>query len=365
MNKIIFIVFIMILAILFTHSKFYAQNIKADNNPFGVLAFLHWNHDWNSYKYPNEKSLNKAAALIKESGAGWVRLDFIWQDIEPVRGKFDFNKYDLIVKVLSQRGIKILGILDYSADWASSCGQWNCKPVNNKLFVDYAVKVISRYKGIVKHWEIWNEPDSSTYWQQQDGLKSYCGLLKDVYTAAKKTDPECKILNGGFAKGLISVNRLYDNGAKDYFDILNIHIFESPFHRGAIKRVLSYPKQAYKIMKRNGDGLKKIWITEIGCPGVRTGIKTANSWMGKSPDEKKQAEWVNEVFSNLIYSEGVERVFWAFFRDCRQHWNNAIDYFGLVRWNFSKKPSFRAYRDCFTTWEKEKRKGGVEDVRFF
>jgi hypothetical protein len=327
-------------------------------NPFGVLEFLHWNHSWNNYKYSCSRDLEKSISLMQEAGVGWVRFDFLWGDIEPQEGKFDFAKYDGIVKLLRSKGIHILGILHYSADWASACGQWNCSPKDNKVFVNYASKVIERYKDQVKYWELWNEPDSATYWKNQDGLKSYCVLLKDVYIAAKQIDPECKILNGGIANGLASINHLYDNGAKDYFDILNIHFFQTPFHTGSIKAVASYPKLAYKIMQRNGDGDKKIWITEIGCPGVKMGLATDNWWMGKNPNETQQAKWLKDVYTELLKNPQVEKIFWAFFRDTKGHWNNGVDYFGMVRWGYSRKPAFKSYKDCFNKWFYEYKKSG-------
>lgn len=320
------------------------------NNPFGVLEFLHWNHSWNNYKYSSNRDLERSVSLMQEAGVGWVRLDFLWSDIEPQEGKFDFSKYDYIVRLLRGKGIHILGILHYSADWASACGKWNCPPRENKIFIKYASQVIKRYKDQVKYWELWNEPDSPTYWQEQDGLKSYCALLKEVYIAAKQIDPECKILNGGLANGASSVNHLYDNGAKDYFDILNIHFFQNPLHPGAIKAVANYPKLAYKIMRRNGDADKKIWITEIGSPGVKRWLSVANWWLGKNPSESKQAKWLKDVYTELLKDTHVEKVFWAFFRDTKNHWNNGVDYFGLVRWGFSRKPSFYAYQECFRKW---------------
>lgn len=331
--------------VLLIFAIFYFKAMAQENkSSFGVLEFLQWNHDWNNYKYSTPQDLEKAVSLMKEAGISWVRMDFLWQDIEPTQGKFEFKKYDYIVDLLNRNNISILGILDYSADWASVCGKWNCPPKDNRLFVDYATGVVSRYKDKVKYWEIWNEPDSSIYWSVQDGLKSYCALLKDVYSAIKKIDAECKILNGGLANGVASINHLYDNGAKDYFDILNIHIFDSPFNLAAIERVSAYPKLAYKIMSRNGDGNKKIWITEIGCPGVKRDLKVNNWWMGQNPDEFQQAEWLKEVFTQLLKDRAVEKIFWAFFRDSKEHWNNGIDYFGLVRWDFSCKPAFFVYK---------------------
>ena len=324
------------------------------DNPFGVLEFLHWNHSWNKYKYSSDRDLQRAISLMQSANVGWVRLDFLWEDIEAQEGKFDFVKYDNIVKMLKDKGIHILGILHYSANWASSCGEWNCPPKDNKIFVNYASKVIQRYKDQVKYWELWNEPDSAIYWKEQDGLKSYCILLKEVYIAAKQIDPECKILNGGIANGLASVNHLYDNGAKDYFDILNIHFFQTPLHAGSIKAVANYPKLVYKIMQRNGDGNKKIWITEIGCPGLKKGLSVDNWWMGKNPTETQQAKWLKDVYTELLNNPQVEKIFWAFFRDTKDHWSNGVDYFGIVRWDYSTKPSFKVYKECFQEWKKNK-----------
>jgi MAF protein len=325
------------------------------DNPFGVLEFLHWNHAWNHYKYPNNPQLEKAISLMQRAGVGWVRLDFLWEDIEAQEGKFDFAKYDNLVTLISEKGINILGVLHYSPDWASSCGEWNCPPKDNAAFVNYASKVIQRYKGQVTHWELWNEPDSETYWKPQDGLKAYCVLLKEVYVAAKKIDPDCKILNGGLANGLGSINHLYENGAKGYFDILNIHFFQNPaFGENAIKAVASYPRLAYKIMERNGDADKQIWLTEIGCPGVKAGIPVNNWWLGKNPDERQQAQWVKQVYGELLKNPRVQKIFWAFFRDTQEHWDSGVDYFGLIRWDFSPKPSFKAYQECFELWQKDR-----------
>ncbi|MDD5505394.1 MAG: family 1 glycosylhydrolase [Candidatus Omnitrophica bacterium] len=322
------------------------------NNPFGVLEFLQWNHPWNNYKYPGPAELKKAVRLMQEAGVGWVRMDFLWEDIEPEKGNFEFAKYDQIVDLLNKNGLQVLGIFDYSVGWAVAGKELNCPPGDNALFVEYAVKVINRYKDRIKYWEVWNEPDSAVYWQAQDGLKSYSALLKAVYLAAKKTDPECQILNGGLANGLGSINDLYSNGAKDYFDILNLHFFESPLHEGGLKPLIAFPGAARKIMVVNGDESKKIWITETGCPGVKPGIKTSNWWIGDNPGEKEQAEWLRKVYTGLLESNAVERIFWAFFRDCSEHWKNGVDYFGLVRWDYSRKPAFESYKECFNRWKK-------------
>lgn len=327
-----------------------AEN-EMKKNPFGVLEFLHWNHDWNNFQYPGDAELEKAARMMRDVGVGMVRMDFLWQDVEPRRGEFDFARYDRIVDILSANGIEILGILDYSADWASPTGQWNDPAEDNSAFVAYAARVAGRYKDRVRYWEIWNEPDSPVYWKRQDSLAGYCRLLREAYAALKAVDPGCTVLNGGLTYELSKVNQLYDNGGKGYFDALNIHIFENPCNPGpAEKRVSAYVRACARIMARNGDGDKKIWVTETGCPGVRRGVRVRNCWMGKSPTEIRQAGWVSAVYTALLARKEVRAVFWAFFRDTDNHWKDGTDYMGLVRNDFTPKPAYTAYRDAHRAW---------------
>lgn len=328
------------------------ENFKKNkDNPFGVLEFLHWDYPWSNYKYASKEDLKKAVNLMQDLGVGFLRLDFLWEDIEKKPGEFNFEKYDNIVTLVRKNRLEILGLLQYSTSWASEDGKWNTPPEDFDSFVNYAAKVIERYKGIIKYWEVWNEPDSYIYWNKQDNLKSYCQLLKKVYTASKKVNPECVILNGGLANGLSSIHKLYDNGAKEYFDILNLHYFDNPYREAAEKALSSFVHTASKIMVSNYDAEKKIWITEIGCPGVKEGKGVENWWLGSNPDEKKQAEWLEIVFKELSQNERVEKFFWAFFRDCDNHWSNGIDYFGLVRWDFSLKPAFFSYKECVVRWK--------------
>jgi polysaccharide biosynthesis protein PslG len=333
-----------------------AQETDMKNNPFCILEFLYWDHEWNNNQYASVEQLRTAVRMMKDAGVGMVRMDFLWQDVEPQQGRFDFAKYDRIVELLRERGIAILGIFNYSTDWASPTCEWNVPPRDNSAFVAYVRKVAQRYKGKVSCWEVWNEPDSRIYWKEQDGLVSYCAMLRESYLALKEIDPACTVLNGGLTNELCSVNYLYDNGGKGYFDALNIHVFDNPLHQGAEARLTAYVKACARIMKRNGDAAKKIWVTEVGCPGVNRGKVVKDWWLGKNPDEKLQAAWVTQVFKTLLAEPQVEKVFWTFFRDTREHWKDGTDYFGLVRNDFSAKPALTAYTNAARARQERGRK---------
>jgi hypothetical protein len=312
-----------------------------------MLEFLSWDHDWNAYKY-DRAGLRKIVALLKEAGVGMVRFDFLWQDIESAPDKFDFKKYDFIVDLLTENQIRILGVVSYCVSWAGQ--DWNYPPYDDETFVRYATTVIGRYKDKVKYWEVWNEPDSKIYWIPQDDMRRYTALLKKVYVAAKKVDPSCKIVLGGMTNdGYYAIKNVYRQGGKDYFDVANIHPFANPLRPDAISQVMAIYRNVRKEMDKNGDGDKKVWFTEIGAPGVKKPGQDNSWWEGRSPTEEEQAQWVGEVYGQLTRLEDVEKIFWAFFRDNLDHFENGVDFFGLVRWDYTRKPGFSIYKKYANT----------------
>jgi len=308
------------------------------HNPFGVLDFLAWDHDWNGHHYPL-KDVKRAARLMQEAGVGFVRMDFLWSDLEPREGQFDFTKYDNLVAILAEHGLGILGLLHYNPAWRH--GPWNAAP-DPAAYERYAHAVVQHFKGAVAYWEIWNEPDHPTYWQPQDELQAYCKLLKRIYPVIKALDSQCQVLMGGLANVQSpNLERLYELAGGKSFDIVNIHPFVSPLADDAIGLLRRMVDDTRATMQRHGDGTKPIWITEIGCPGSS---ENSTWWLGQCPTETQQAEWTMAVSTEALQWNNVEKIFWAFFRDTRVHFKDAVDYFGLVRHDFTPKPAYAAYQ---------------------
>ena len=104
------------------------------------------------------------------------------------------------------------------------------------------------------------------------------------------------------------------------------------------------------VMTENQDEKKPVWLTELGCPGVPEFKKTQDWWLGENPDEKQQALWVKTLFTEPLRWPGMKKVFWAFFRDTPDHFLTGTDYFGLLREDFEKKPSFKTFRKMTSRW---------------
>jgi hypothetical protein len=153
------------------------------------------------------------------------------------------------------------------------------------------------------------------------------------------------VLLGGLSQEIPeNLRRLYDAGAGPFFDIANIHPFMTPLGPFAMGHVENLCSQVRDVMDEAGDSGKPVWITEIGCPGVAEGHAVKNWWLGKNPTETEQAAWLTDLFTRLPRLPSVEKVFWAFLRDTPSHFKDGVDYFGLVREDFTPKPAYDAYR---------------------
>ena len=312
------------------------------NSPYGMLEFLPWDQEWSHFHYTEER-VEKAAALMEEAGVRIVRIDFAWEDIEPRQGEFSFAKHERILDALDRHHLKTLAILHYNPAWRSSA-PWNSAPIQED-YLTYARATIHHFKTRVKYWEIWNEPDSKTYWIPQDGMVAYSRLLKAVYPVIKAEDPSAQVLLGGMTEnGPFSLRRVYQNAGKDCFDIVNIHPFADPIRPHSNQTLKGIYISLMRVMKEFGDEDKPIWFTELGCPGVKKPGTNNGWWEGMSPTEEQQAQWVTTVYTEALQWKGVKKIFWAFFRETPDIFHCGVDNFGLVRDDFSKKLAYEAYK---------------------
>ena len=189
--------------------------------------------------------------VLNKLGIRWGRAwnegadYFLWYNIEPQKGIFDWTYADKAVAKATKNGVNILGVLGYPPLWAAvnpqyakiphglayMSGRW--KPRSVEEWESYVYQTVSRYKGQVKYWEIYNEVDfhppgmPATF---SGSTSEYFELLKGAWNAAKKADPECKILISGFSTvSVCDVNMPFDllkMGAAKYIDIFSIHSYQ-------------------------------------------------------------------------------------------------------------------------------------------
>ncbi len=150
-----------------------ADNVPVDEagvNPFGVNTFLQQEVE------PAKR--DRQLQMLTDAGFKWIRQQFPWADIE-IGGKGNFQdcrngpcidawaKYDNIVDLAQQHNIDIIARLDAPPKWAQSTPGDFAPPTNFDDYGDYVAAVAERYKGRVKYYQIWNEPNNYSEWGEQ------------------------------------------------------------------------------------------------------------------------------------------------------------------------------------------------------
>lgn len=282
-----------------------------------------------------DTTVSKRLGWMRELGVLWDRSDWWWHIIEPERGQFDFSLPDRIVKHFEANDVQIYPILSYGAAWFEEGKTAPITAEEREAFAAYVYKTVDRYKDHFTYWSVWNEPNILPFWSPEPNADDYAALLKAAYKAAKRADPDCKICAPvvaplqGFDRKF--VERLYQLGCKDYFDVFDYHYYRSGDPEDEVPEEIA---DIRALMRRYGDD-KPIWLSETGVP----------SPIRKKPESyERQAALV--VRNHLLcLASGVERIFYFDLQNWKDDPGSSWDSFlGLVEAGEAKKPAFRAYQ---------------------
>jgi len=329
MKKNFFIIFIFLQFIGCWGERFFAPTLsfsfsKKNNSPFGVNA-----HQFgNNFNY---------LPYIKSAGIKWARVDFWWAQIEKEKGNFDFTFFDKMVVQAKKNNINLLPVLGGAPQWALTAEN---KLKNSKDYAEFVFAVVNHFKGKIKYYEIWNEPNNITFKPPFAKVKEYAKILKISYLAAKKADKNCQVLMGGLAGGIdfAYTEGIYKFAGKNFFDVMNIHPYRalsfSPEKGNLEEDILNLKK----LMKKYNDEKKEIWVSEIGWP---TSKGLQGGWLGVS--EETQANYLIRSYV-ILCSQGIKKFFWY------DAVNDGTDekYFehnqGLLTNDLKPKKSYLAYK---------------------
>jgi hypothetical protein len=186
---------------------------------------------------------------MKSDGVEWLRLDYYPND------PFDYQ----FIKDAASTGINVDILLE---DIGATPAE----------FANFGTQAVNTFKPLgVNTYEILNEVNT---YSPTITAPDYVLILKAVYPAIKATDLSATVLMSGLdfsGKPDVYLQAMYDAGAKGYFDAVSAHPYSYP-HMPAPADCPSSNAfchglpTLYAVMQQNGDGNKKIWITEFGCP---------------------------------------------------------------------------------------------------
>lgn len=301
---------------------------------------------------------DKILDLIADAGIEWVRIDVEWRYIEQT-GKSQYNgymlgKYDDLFKGMRDRGLKILGVIMRTPDWANPAAankpNGEMPPLNRMDYADFCGWSMNRWMFDAS--EIWNEEDpSQTFWRGTP--QQYVDLLKVAYSALKSAKPTAPVVLGGVSTNYDTyLKTLYDLGAKPYFDVLATHPYQTPSNLSPSTsdspperwNYMHYPA-VLALMQANGDGDKPVWFTEFGYSTHPTAPGADNSNKGVS--EQQQADYLLKAIEIAEGWPNVENLFIYKIDDDRVS-NEHIDNYGLVKRDYTPKLAYKALKELLT-----------------
>jgi hypothetical protein len=290
-----------------------------------------------------------------------VRLDgFPWDIVQARKGAYDYTVPDTALKWARDTKQSVLGIIQYAPAWAneqnfktpknlsiSSCGipdlgnsdtSFNrlrtYPPKDKRDFGAYAYALAKRYPD-VGYWQIWNEPNNPIFWPTGPNADEYAQMLKASYGTIKKANPGASVVLGGISlNDLEYVRELYAAGAKAYFDIMAVHLYNPGQAPSAY--LAQELEKLHALMARYGDSTKTIWLTEIGW---HTG--TAPS----AVSEQQQSQYLEQTITIAHSKAYVGAVFWNTLMDCDRGYDtaNPEHSFGIFK-NTTPKPAAAVMR---------------------
>ncbi len=217
--------------------------------------------------------LDSIYSQLAAAGVGWVRIDMGWASFEPSPQQLSSSYValaDNAVNVARSYGLDVLVDLWSTPSWANGGQATNVAPTNPSDYAWIANWAAGHFAGRVQAWEIWNEEDSSTFWNPPNPA-AYTALVQAAYPAIKSADPSATVVLGGVSYNDVSyLTSLYQDGIQGSFDVLATHPYEGVASNppatpdDGTEYTLTHVAAVHQLMVQNGDGAKPIWFTEYG-----------------------------------------------------------------------------------------------------
>lgn len=311
----------------------------------------------NGYHQNTLEEFQKQASI----GATWNRVDFSWDSIETSPGVYQWAAYDALVDRANAAGVRLIANLSETPAFYRPAGTTDKHEPSSQgetAYANFVRAVVERYRPRgVTHYEIWNEPNLTMFWNPKPNPAKYTRMLIGAYEQAKLTALDITVLAGSFAPaggypdaayqvGQVNVNgirfleSMYANGARGKFDALSFHPYWSPtctmtcaHYQNAWHQMAGTSPSLRSVMSANGDGAKLIHATETGqqSRGLTGATETTQAInIGDAVRLWKTYSWAGVLH---IYIQ-------------REYMNGGADDFasyGLWRSDGTTKPAWSAY----------------------
>ena len=309
----------------------------------------------------------RTVQMMKAAHIGWMKEQFLWDQIEHDRGSFTWDKYDEIVGLAEKYGIKVIARLDYPPAWTQKKPDFNAPPDNDADYAEFVYNFVKHYQGRVAAVQLWNEPNLAVEWggNPPDPV-GYTKLLKAGYARAKEADPSVIVLSAPLAetlemspRAMVEIDflqKMYEAGAKGTFDVLSANAYGLAFPPDDPPRTdrLNFQRFTFlhDVTAKNGEPDKPIWFNEYGWDAAPAEFPPDQLIWGRVTREQQAQYTVDGI--KLAKSKfpyvGVVNL-WYFRQVGSIPKTDAQYYFDMVDPEFNEEQVYGAVRDAAAQWK--------------
>jgi hypothetical protein len=235
-----------------------------------------------------------------------------WGALEPAKGQFDWHSLDTWVSQSQAHNVQLDYVFVNTPRWASSKPDEPCPakrfgcaaPPNADDFAAFVTALVTRYKGRISSYELWNEPNASGFWTGTP--KDMAELAARAYPIIKSLDPAAIVTTPGVSSTGWPLShdawldQYLDAGGGKYADVIAWHGYAGRNDRPAlpVEQLSEQIRALKKVLARHHMSGMPIWNTEGG-------------W-GKDaqlPDDTAQAAFLAKWYV-INFTNGIARAYW-------------------------------------------------------
>ena len=234
-----------------------------------------------------------------------------WASINTSRGTYNWSTMDTWVKAAQQHNAALTYTFGRTPQWASSnpglssCdyGPGQCvAPANYTDWDNFVTQLVTRYKGQIHSYELWNEPNDSGFWQGTTA--EMVELSRRASGIIRSIDPNAQILSPAATWKSVTAWQWLDSyftaGGAAYIDVVSFHGYTG---NGKAESVFSIIDNIQKTLNLHGVSMPMV-ISEGGW-----GLNTVVS----NPDA--QAAFLAQRYLLIQTRPAVQSFFWYMWDD--------------------------------------------------
>lgn len=258
--------------------------------------------------------------MLRATGARVLRISMGWDSLEPEKDRYDFAFWDAVVRMaVDEYDLTLIPYVAYTPQWNSDGSPeefWKTPPRDLEEFAEIVRLLVERYRGRIRSWELWNEPDNRDYWL--GSTEDYAKLLRAGAGAVRAADPRGQVVLGGLAGGVEFLEELFDEWkAAESLDVVNLHSYYETWNPEPLETIPEYVDRVSAIIDRHG-GKQAVWMAEVGYSNFRRGAEVSKHTFARFDYEHTlefQATALVRTLTLLFSRPAVELVAWYELKD--------------------------------------------------